>query len=217
MRRIFDEEIEELHRQFLEMGDLVRAAVSGSVASFIRHDVEKAKEVIKNDLRINSAEVAIESDCFKLIALQQPVAGDLRKIVAIMRATSDLERIGDHAVSMAEATIHVKGNKRIIEIEAQLNEMAEIVESMLKRVQKAYVKLDVEEARKIAQADEAVDIYLKKVSVAIENGIRQNPEAVVGGMEYLLVAGYLERIGDYITNICERIVYTATGKLTELN
>lgn len=217
MRRIFDEELHELYNQFLEMGDTVKQAVSQSVKSFIKHDVDLAQHVIQQDQHINASEVSIEKDCFTLIALQQPVASDLRTIVAIMKATSDLERMGDHAVSIAQATISVKGNERILSIEHMLEDMANIVENMMSRVLKAYVNLDVEEARRIAQADEAVDIYLKKISNETAKGILENPVTVTGGMEYMLVAGYLERIGDYITNVCERIVYTATGKITDLN
>ncbi|MBS4750752.1 phosphate signaling complex protein PhoU [Granulicatella sp. zg-ZJ] len=217
MRRFFDEELSELYDEFLEMGSDVNVAVTNAVSAFVKHDVELAEQVIKADKYINKAEVQLEKGCFTLIALQQPVASDLRNIVAVMKASSDLERIGDHAVSIAQATIAVKGNNRILEIEKLLEEMALVVESMMTRVLKAYVSLDVEEAKRVAEEDEKVDDYLTKVVHKSTQGILENPETVTGGMEYVQVAGYLERIGDYITNICERIVYTVTGKLTELN
>lgn len=217
MRRIFDEELNELYDKFLNMGQDVNRSVKKAVKSFITHNVDIAGEVIQHDKHINSTEVQIEKDCFTLIALQQPVASDLRNIVAMMKVSSDLERIGDHAVSIANATISVKGRERILDIEKMLDEMSDIVETMMNRVLQAYVKLDVEESRQIAAMDEAVDIYLRKISKASIAGIVANPDAVKGGLEYVLVAGYLERIGDYITNICERIVYTVTGKITELN
>ncbi|MBF0780147.1 MULTISPECIES: phosphate signaling complex protein PhoU [unclassified Granulicatella] len=217
MRRIFDEELNELYEQFISMGNLVNGSVKKAVKSFIKHDVQLAQEVISNDKYVNRSEVQIEQGCFTLIALQQPVASDLRHIVAVMKASSDLERMGDHAVSIAKATVTVKGNHRILEIEKMLDEMSDIVESMMNRVLKAYVSLDIEESRKVAEMDEAVDSYLRKITKSSVQGILDNPETVTGGMEYVLVAGYLERIGDYVTNICERIIYTVTGKLTELN
>lgn len=217
MRRIFDEELNVLYGQFIEMGNKVNVSVQNSVKSFIVHDVALANEVLVADTEINQNEVKIENGCFTLIALQQPVASDLRTIVAVMKSASDLERIGDHAVSIAKATINVKGKNRILEIEDMLNNMAGKVEAMMNRVLKAYVTLDVEEAEKIALLDEEVDAYLKQVVDASTKGIIENPDTVIGGMEYVLVAGYLERIGDYITNICERIIYTVTGTLTELN
>lgn len=217
MRRIFDEELNVLYEQFIDMGNKVNTSVKNAVKSFILHDVTLANEVLNADMAINQDEVQIENGCFTLIALQQPVASDLRTIVAMMKAASDLERIGDHAVSISKATINVKGNHRILEIEDMLNSMAGTVEEMMNRVLKAYVTLDVEEAKKIALLDEDVDTYLKQVVDASTKGIVENPDTVIGGMEYVLVAGYLERIGDYITNICERIIYTVTGALTELN
>lgn len=217
MRRIFDEELSVLHEQFTEMGTSVKIAVKKAVKAFVKHDVELAHEAIVEDAKINKLESRIEKSCFTLIALQQPVASDLRRIVSMMKVIADLERIGDHAVNIAQSTIQVKGNERIEEVEKMLEDMASIVENMVSRVLKAYVSLDGEEARQISETDGAVDAYLKKISGAIVKYVQRNPDTLTGGMEYLLVAGYLERIGDYITNICERIVYTTTGKLVELN
>lgn len=217
MRRIFDDELAHLHADFLKMGEKVNVALSKSLKAFIDHDVDLATEVIIEDKAINSFEVDIEKECFNLIALQQPVAGDLRSIVSVMKATSDLERIGDHGVNIARSTIKVKGTDRILEVETMLEEMGKIVEEMISRLLNAYVSLDMEAAKSISATDESVDVYLKKVVKATTKHVMENPTTVTGGMEYVMVAGYLERIGDYITNVCERIVYTTTGKIVELN
>lgn len=125
MRRVFEEELNDLHVHFFEMGKMVNEAIYKSVKAFVNHDKELAQEVINQDVEINKHEVDLEKQCFEMIALQQPVTTDLRKIVTVMKACADLERMGDHAVSIAKSTIRVKGNKRIYEVEAEIAEMSE--------------------------------------------------------------------------------------------
>ena len=212
MRRVFEEELNDLHLRFSEMGMMVNEAIYKSVKAFINHDKELASEVIKSDQAINARELDLEKRSFEMIALQQPVTTDLRIIVTVMKASSDLERMADHAVSIAKSTIRVKGNKRIPEIEAEIAEMADKVKVMVEDVLEAYVKNDAKRAKKIAAMDSEVEIYKN----CIEE-MKSNSEIVVGASDYMLVAGYLERIGDYVTNICEWIVYLSTGKVSELN
>ena len=217
MRKIFDLELENLYHRIEKMGEMVNDAIDRSVTSFVDHDRELAQNVIVGDSAINEIEVRIEKDCFTIIALQQPVATDLRRVVAVMKAAADLERIADHAVSIARATIQVKGNKRILEVEERISRMAEVVQQMMRDAWQAYLNLDIDAARRIAVMDTNIDEYLEEVLYRATKGMQDEPEAVFGGMSYVLVAGYLERIGDYITNICERIVYVVTGRIEELN
>ncbi|CAD5900299.1 phosphate signaling complex protein PhoU [Carnobacterium maltaromaticum] len=217
MRRVFEEELNDLHLRFSEMGMMVNEAIYKSVKAFINHDKELASEVIKSDQAINARELDLEKRSFEMIALQQPVTTDLRIIVTVMKASSDLERMADHAVSIAKSTIRVKGNKRIPEIEAEIAEMADKVKVMVEEVLEAYVKNDAKRAKKIAAMDSEVDIYFKKIYKNCIEEMKSNSEIVVGASDYMLVAGYLERIGDYVTNICEWIVYLSTGKVSELN
>ncbi|AOA02738.1 MULTISPECIES: phosphate signaling complex protein PhoU [Carnobacterium] len=217
MRRVFEEELNDLHLRFSEMGMMVNEAIYKSVKAFINHDKELASEVIKSDQAINARELDLEKRSFEMIALQQPVTTDLRIIVTVMKASSDLERMADHAVSIAKSTIRVKGNKRIPEIEAEIAEMADKVKVMVEDVLEAYVKNDAKRAKKIAAMDSEVDIYFKKIYKNCIEEMKSNSEIVVGASDYMLVAGYLERIGDYVTNICEWIVYLSTGKVSELN
>lgn len=206
MRRVFEEELNDLHLRFSEMGMMVNEAIYKSVKAFINHDKELASEVIKSDQAINARELDLEKRSFEMIALQQPVTTDLRIIVTVMKASSDLERMADHAVSIAKSTIRVKGNKRIPEIEAEIAEMADKVKVMVEDVLEAYVKNDAKRAKKIAAMDSEVDIYFKKIYKNCIEEMKSNSEIVVGASDYMLVAGYLERIGDYVTNICEWIV-----------
>lgn len=217
MRRVFEEELNDLHLRFSEMGMMVNEAIYKSVKAFINHDKELAKEVIANDHFINERELDLEKRSFEMIALQQPVTTDLRIIVTVMKASSDLERMADHAVSIAKSTIRVKGNKRIPEIEAEIADMADKVKVMVEEVLEAYVKNDSKKAKKIAKMDGEVDLYFKQIYKSCIEEMKANSEIVVGASDYMLVAGYLERIGDYVTNICEWIVYLSTGKVSELN
>lgn len=219
MRKTFDEDLNTMHGQFTRMGLMVNENILRSVKSFINHDIELASETKRKDKEINKLETDIENFCFRLIALQQPVTSDLRSIVTVMKASSDLERMGDHAVSIARAVIRVKErhNKRIPEVEAMIGEMAEEVKHMVEEVIDAYVRVDTDEANRIAELDGKVDDYFVKINHFCLKKMASDPEVVPGGADYISVAGYLERIGDYVTNICERIVYLKTGEIVELN
>lgn len=217
LRSQFDEDLQNLHDKFEKMGQDVNTAISKSVKAFIDHDKNLAKEVIAEDENINIQEQGLEKKCFEMIALQQPVTLDLRKIVTIMKASSDLERMGDHAVSIAKSTIRVKGNKRVLEIENEISDMATHVMAMVSEVLVAYVKTDSKKAIEIAISDKAINQYFKSIYRHSIEAMKENPDTVVVGADYLQVAGFLERIGDYVTNICEWIVYLTTGKIEELD
>lgn len=217
LRTQFEEDLQKLHSQFYEMGMMVNEAIYKSVKAFVNHDKELAQEVINEDINVNEMEVKLEKKSFEMIALQQPVTTDLRMIVTVMKASSDLERMADHAVSIAKATIRVKGNKRIPEVELEISEMAEHVKLMVSEVLKAYINNDEGKARKIASSDNRVNQYFEKIYKHSIKEMQENPDTIVGGADYLQVAGFLERIGDYVTNICEWIVYLKTGHISELN
>ena len=217
LRTQFEEELLNLHNQFYEMGMMVSSAVHKSVRAYIKHDKILAQEVIENDININNMETRLEKKSFEMIALQHPVTTDLRMIITVMKASSDLERMADHAVSVAKSTIRVKGQTRIPEIEKEISDMSDYVKKMVDNVLVAYVKTDEKDARTIANMDQRVNDYFNRIYNATIKNMQENPETVISGTDYLNVASYLERIGDYVTNICEWIVYLATGKITELN
>ena len=217
LRSQFEEDFTKLHEQFEKMGQDVNVAINKSVKSFIDHDKNLAKEVIAEDEYINAQEQLLEKKSFEMIALQQPVTLDLRKIVTIMKASSDLERMGDHAVSIAKSTIRVKGNKRVLSIEAEVSEMATHVMTMVSEVLVAYLNTDGQQAIEIAKSDAKTNKYFKSIYNHSIEAMQENPETVIVGADYMQVAGYLERIGDYVTNICEWIVYLTTGKIAELD
>lgn len=217
MRQEFSAELNSLHVSFSELGMMVNEAIYKSVKAFIKHDKKLAHEVIDNDHLINEQQTRLEQHCFELIALQQPVTSDLRLVVTAMKASSDLERMGDHAVSIAKSTIRVKGTTRVASIEDVLGKMADAVKRMSEEVLDAYVHDNADRARAIATEDHQINDYSRQIYTECITNMKEDAETVVGAMDYMLVASYLERIGDYVTNICEWIVYLDTGKITELN
>ena len=217
LRSQFEEDLLNLHNQFYEMGMLVSKAIHRSVRAYVNHDKELAKQVIEHDEEINNLEIQLEKKSFEMIALQQPVTTDLRRIITVMKASSDLERMGDHAVSISKSTILVKGQTRIPKIEKEISDMSDSVKKMVDNVLVAYVKMDQQDAKMIAAMDERVNQHFRDIYDHTIEAMKANQDTVISGTDYLNVAQYLERIGDYVTNICEWIVYLATGKITELN
>lgn len=199
LRTQFEEELLNLHNQFYEMGMMVSSAVHKSVKAYINHDKKLAQEVIDRDIEINDMEVKLEKKSFEMIALQQPVTTDLRMIITVMKASSDLERMADHAVSIAKSTIRLKGETRIPEIEKEISDMSDYVKKMVDNVLIAYVKTDQKDARMIAQMDDRTNEYFDSIYKHAVEAMKANPETVISGTDYLHVAQYLERIGDYVT------------------
>ncbi|CCJ66591.1 MULTISPECIES: phosphate signaling complex protein PhoU [Leuconostoc] len=217
MRRLFDEELADLDSSFTEMGMLVSQTIQKAVQSFVDHDREGARQILENDHQINEREAAIEKKTFEMIALYQPVTTDLREIVTILKAVSVLERMGDQARNIANSTIRVKGTKHIASIEQELGVIGEMVANMVSQVMEYYVKNDALGAESIAEANHKLSQSAAKVRTDSVNGMKENADLVDSAADYLVIAGYLKRIGDYTTDIAEWIVYKRTGKIIELN
>ena len=211
LRSKFDDELEKLHNQFYAMGTEVLSQINKTVQAFISHDRELAKEVIEGDEIVNNFETKLEKKSLEIIALQQPVSQDLRTVITVLKASSDVERMGDHAASIAKATIRVKGEERLPEVEAEIKKMGKAVRNMVEEALDVYVIGDEERAY-----DEVIDNYFKEIQNMAVESIRQQPDTVFAGKEYLQVITYLERIGDYARNLCEWVIYLKTGKIIEL-
>lgn len=216
MRGIFEDELKKLHGKFTEMGINVSEAIYRASKSFIDHDKELAQQVIRHDEEINEEEIKLEDQALMLIALQQPVATDFRRIIIVLKASSDLERIGDHAVGIARESIQLKGEHRVAEIENDIAEMTNNVRAMLEEVLDAYVKEDETSAKKIADTNQKIDEEYAEVREKIIKMMKQDAKVIKGSTSYLMVASYLERIGDHISNVAEWVVYNETGHLAEL-
>lgn len=216
LRNQFDEQLQQLHDLLLKMGTMVEESVYLAVRSLIHKDVQLANQVVSSDQTINKLEIDIEKKCLNLIALQQPVGGDLRRIIATLKVSTDLERMADHAVSIAETAIELKDDvyaKPLIDIP----KMAQIVKKMVHDVLEAYISSDHKAAKEIAQRDDKVDEFYQHIFSDLIKIMNEDTALIRQASYLLMVAQYIERIGDYVTNICESIVYLATGDSVELN
>ncbi|VLW02252.1 phosphate transport system regulatory protein PhoU [Streptococcus pneumoniae] len=216
LRSQFEEDLEKLHNQFYAMGQEVLSQINRTVRAFVTHDRDLAKEVIEDDAEVNEYEVKLEKKSFEMIALQQPVSQDLRTVLTVLKAVSDVERMGDHAVAIAQATIRMKGEERIPAVEEEIKKMGREVKSVVEVALDLYLNGSVDDAYRVASMDEQINHYFETIRDLATEEIKKNPEAIVTGRDYFQVISYLERIGDYAKNICEWVVYFETGKIVEL-
>ncbi|MFD1123960.1 phosphate signaling complex protein PhoU [Lentilactobacillus raoultii] len=218
MGKVFDEEIVTLKADFMKLGALVGEAVANAGQAFIDHDVHKAETVITNDHQINHLQIYIEKRSFEMIALYQPVTGNLREVVGILKAVTDLERAGDHARNIARSTVSIKGQPRIAAVEAIIASMAKDVSEQYDESISSYGQADQERAKQTAKRfDQIVEKHYNEIAAPSYQAMAKDPEIVNAAILYLNVAKDLSRISDYSTNICEWTIYLATGKIIELN
>lgn len=218
MREAFQEELDKFLDKLIMLSNLANESLHKATKAFAEHDRELAHEVIEDDLIINATSAEIERDAYRLIALQQPVAGDLRRIFTVLLANSDVERLAEHAVSIARTVIRRNPDEeKIKRLDGIISEMTEITQSMISDVIKALVNQDVEAAKEIARRDELVDNLQREIYGVAARRMEKDTDVIIGGINYIGVANNLERIGDYVTNICERIVFLNTGDIVELN
>jgi phosphate transport system protein len=210
--RHFAAELEDLKHALLEMGALVESSIHTSVQAFVEHDDRLARRVIEDEVLINKMELDLDARVTRLLALNQPVAGDLRLLVMCLKINTDLERMGDLAVSVAQRAISL--NK----IELMLGDplidtsrMAAMVEDMLHRTLDAFVKRDVELARTILPADDDVDGLRDRVYQDLIAMMRSDPVTVDAAVHLMFIARNLERIADHATNIAEDVIYLVRG------
>ncbi|MCM3560060.1 phosphate signaling complex protein PhoU [Brevibacillus borstelensis] len=215
-RHAFEEQLDGLHRKLMSMGTLVEEAIHKSIKSLVERDVQLAEQVIASDHLINELEHEIEVGCFQMIALQQPVGGDLRRLGTMLKLVTDLERMGDHAVSIAKTTRRLMAEpyvKPLIDIPL----MADHVKAMVRDSLNAYIGIDKQAAEEIAARDDIVDKLFSTIFRDLIDVMTKDGQSISQGTHLLLVAQYLERIADHVTNICEWIIYMSTGKMTDLN
>ena len=207
LRTQFEEDLNKLHNQFYSMGTQVSAQLNKAVRAFVSHDRDLAEQVIEGDHAINDLE---------MIALQQPVSSDLRTIITVLKASSDLERMGDHVASIAKATISLKGEERIHVVEEDISLLGEKVKSIVDASLNAYIQGNDKRAHEIAEQQYVIKSMSHEIQEKILDGMKENSETVTTGKEYLLTLVYLERITGYAVNLCEWIVYLNSGNIIEL-
>lgn len=210
MRESLDTQLEKLNIELIKMGALCEDAISAAVSGMLENDVKILEKVFSIDSDIDKIEKDIEHLCTKLFLQQQPVARDLRQITAALKMISDMERIGDQASDIAEMVPYVIGNDT--SGETHIEKMAKVVIRMTNESIDSFVKQDLKLAKKVIEDDDEVDelfLQIKKELIHLVQNDNQNGEYY---MDLLMIAKYLERIGDHTTNIAEWVEYTITGK-----
>jgi phosphate transport system protein len=204
--------IDKLMKEVVALSAKVEESVKRAVLAIEEGDAELARKVIDDDEIIDRKEIDIEEECLKIFALHQPVAIDLRYLVAVMKINNDLERIGDLAQNIAWHVIDIMENP-LMEKPADLRGIYKHVQSMLKRSLDAIVKLDVDAAREILDEDDEVDRMHFRLSEEILEEIKKHPDRAATLVQYIHIVRHLERIADHTTNIAEDIIYLINGEI----
>ncbi len=215
-REAFERELQRLQDELLALGGMVEEAIAASVESLRHQDLEAAQQVIDRDQEINKQRFTIERDTLILIATQQPMASDLRVLAAILEITTELERMGDYAKGIAKICLKI-GKEPLIKPLIDIPRMAEKARDMLHRALEAFVRRDVEQARAIPQEDDEVDALYEQIYRELITFILADPHNIEQANYLLWAAHNLERTADRVTNICERVIFTVTGEMTELD
>lgn len=209
VRKTFDAELAELSASLIRMGSEAAGAIDNAIRAFDSHDLQLADAVIQGDRRVDDMEREIERHCLTLLLRQQPVARDLRIISTALKMITDIERIGDAAADIAEITRHISGE--IPELLVLIDSMAAEARSMVSDAVDAFVTSDMEKAEKVILRDDIVDGAFNSVKGKMVEVLRRDSSLVDVAIDYLMIAKYLERLGDHAVNICEWTEFYKTG------
>lgn len=211
MRNRFDKELDLLNEELTDMGSIVESSIEAAVTALIEQDAELAKRVVENDKEVDDIEKSIERRCLKLLLQQQPVASDLRMISSALKMITDMERIGDQAADISEITIRLVGQKYI----KKLNHIPQMAKATIKMVRDsvdAFVRRDLELVKTVIDYDDEVDGLFHIVKNELIELIRESADNGEQAVDLLMIAKYLERIGDHAENIAEWVYYSITGE-----
>jgi len=209
--KMFEAELKDLRERLLKLGGLVEQAIASSVRSLAERDTELAQRVCENDKRVNRLEVEIDELCLRLLALRQPAASDLRFITLALKVVTDLERIGDLAVNVAERAVQLNAMPQLKPY-IDIPRMAEIAQAMLKEALDAFVAGDASRARGVLERDDEVDKLYHEIFRELVGFMVQDPQTTPRAMAVLFVAKHLERIADHATNVAEMVIFYVEGR-----
>lgn len=215
-RTRYEKQLQNLQDELLVLGSMVSKALLDSIDILKRQDLDAARQIITKDRLINRKRYKIEDDCLTLIATQQPMARDMRLLAAVLEISSELERIGDYAKGIARITVYI-GQQPLVKPLVHLPQMCTVVVDMLRSALDAFVNQDVAAARQIPKRDDEVDELYNIINRELIQIITANPSTIDNANYLSWAAHNLERAADRSTNICERIVYTVTGELVEID
>ena len=209
---IFDEELAKLNSVVLQMGSLVEKAIKESVQALVERDDAPAGRVITGDHQVNALDIEIDEESIRLIALRQPKAGDLRLITTAMKITTDLERMGDLAVNVAQWAIELN-KEPVLKEYIDIPRMREIAQGMTRDALDAFVRRDMKLAKDVIMRDDEIDDLKHKIMSELLFMMTENPSIICRSMRIIFVAQSLERIADHATNIAEMVLYLIEGKI----
>ena len=212
MERHFEREIEALKEQLLLMGGRAEQIVRKSIESLVRRDAEQAGAVFVDDKLIDRLEIDIEERCIKLFALQQPLATDLRFIMSALKISNDLERVGDHAVNIAQSAVRLSAEP-VLKPLVDIPRMADLSTAMLHDALDAFVRRDPETARVLCRRDDEVDNLNRQVFRELLSYMIESPATITRSMDLILVARNLERVADLATNVAEEVVFINEARI----
>jgi len=215
-RKVFEENLQELHNDLIRMGSIVEKQIHDCIDALVTHNTDKAEKIMKDDDIVDELEREIENKAIKLIAMQQPLAIDLRNIFTMTKIVTDLERMADHAVDVAKITLRLKNEKYVKQL-IHIPRMAEIVVAMIKDALDAYVAGDVEKAYAVCKRDDQVDAIYKEVFGELLQLMIKDQSTINQATQFIFICKWLERIADHTTNICEWTIYLVTGEKINLN
>jgi phosphate transport system protein len=215
IRTAFHKKLREIQDEILALGSMVSKATLRSIDALKNRDLELARQIISEDSKVNHKRFEIEEKCIELIATQQPMASDLRIIVAVLNIATELERIGDHAEGIARIAIMI-GDEPPLKPLIDIPRMAEQTVDMLRRSLDAFINRDAETARQISAEDNTIDQLYDQVFRELLTFMLEDPKTITRATRLIWVAHNLERSADRVTNICERVVFVVTGKMEEI-
>jgi phosphate transport system protein len=216
VREAYHKDLHKLKEEVVSMGSLVSKAIGDSVLSLKNRDSDLAQKVIEMDSEIDAMDHKIEEDCMRLLALQQPMARDLRLIISVLKMSIDLERMGDLSLEIAVIT-KITANVPPIKPLVDIPRMSDICQDMLRNLMIAFENKDVEGAKAVAKRDDEIDMLFDQVRRELISYMIKDPKKITSAQHLTFVARYLERIGDHITNLSENVVFMVTGERLELN
>jgi phosphate transport system protein len=215
MRTVFHKRLREIQDDVLAMGSMVEKANTRSIEALKKRDLDLARNIVADDLKINAKRFEIEEKCIQLIATQQPMASDLRAIICVLNIVTEMERIADHAEGIAKIAIMI-GDEPPLKPLIDIPRMAEKTNDMLRRSLDAFIDRDADAARQITTEDDEVDNLYNQVFRELLTFMIEDPRTITRATRLIWVAHNLERSADRVTNICERVIYLVTGKMEEI-
>lgn len=214
-RSMYHKKLREIQDEVLAMGNMAGEAILGAVEALKNRDLDMAQKIIAGDQKVNDLRFEIEEKCIQLIVTQQPIASDLRILIAVLNIITEIERIGDYAEGIAKITKMI-GDEPPVKPLVDIPKMADKAVDMLRRSLDAFIDQDAEAAKQISAEDDVVDALYDKIYLDLLALMMKNPDIVSRATRLIWVTHDLERSADRVTNICERVIFVTTGKMEEM-